>query len=144
MIKVIVSNTINQPHEKVFSYISNFENNPKWQGGMVEARFTSEGPLGVGSTYEQVATFLGKEILTTFQVVEYEENRKIKIESIKSTFPITVTRTVEPQDEGTKVTAIVEGDASRVYKIAQPFMKLMVKQSVKSDYKNLKKQLEKA
>ncbi len=142
MIKVIVSNTINQPHDKVFSYISNFENNPKWQGGMVEARFTSDGPIGVGSTYEQVATFLGKEILTTFKVVEYEENHKIKIESIKSTFPITVTRVVEPLDGETKVTAIVEGDASNVFKIAQPFMKLMVKQSVKSDYKKLKKQLE--
>ncbi|MGM7703205.1 SRPBCC family protein [Pseudalkalibacillus sp. Hm43] len=142
MIKVIVSNTINQPHDKVFSYISNFENNPKWQGGMVEARFTSDGPIGVGSTYEQVATFLGKEILTTFKVVEYEENHKIKIESIKSTFPITVTRVVEPHDGATKVTAIVEGDASSTFKIAQPFMKLMVKQSVKSDYKKLKKQLE--
>ncbi|WP_349408934.1 SRPBCC family protein [Pseudalkalibacillus sp. SCS-8] len=142
MIKVVVSNTINRPHDQVFSYIANFENNPKWQGGMVDARFTSQGPLGVGSTYEQVATFLGKEIKTTFKVVEYEENKRIKIESIKSTFPITVTRIVEPQTEGTKVTAIVEGDASKVFKIAQPFMKLMVKQSVKSDYKNLKKQLE--
>lgn len=142
MIKINVSNTIQAPHDRVFSYISNFENNPKWQGGMVEARFTSEGPIGVGSTYEQVAKFLGKEITTTFKVVEYVENRKIKIESIKSTFPITVTRTVEPHKEGTLVTAIVEGDASKTFKVAQPLMKMMVKKSVKSDYKNLKKQLE--
>ncbi|MCF6139024.1 SRPBCC family protein [Pseudalkalibacillus berkeleyi] len=144
MIKINVSNTIHAPHDRVFSYISNFENNPKWQGGMVSARFTSEGPIGVGSTYEQVAKFLGKEITTTFKVVEYEENRKIKIESIKSTFPITVTRTVEPHKEGTLVSAIVEGDASKTFKVAQPLMKLMVKKSVKSDYKNLKKQLESA
>jgi uncharacterized membrane protein len=73
MIKVNVSVIINKPHQEIFAYIANFENNPKWQGGMLEATFTSEGPLQKGSTYEQVATFLGKKIYTTFEVIQFEK-----------------------------------------------------------------------
>jgi hypothetical protein len=50
---------IYRPTDEVFSFISDFANNPKCQSGMREATWTSEGPLGVGSRYEQVASFLG-------------------------------------------------------------------------------------
>ncbi|MGM0876328.1 MAG: SRPBCC family protein [Bacillota bacterium] len=142
MIKVNVSVNINKPHQEIFAYIANFENNPKWQGGMLEATFTSDGPLQKGSTYEQVATFLGKKIYTTFEVIQFEKDYLIKINSVESSFPITVTRFVEPAAEGTKVSAIVEGDASKFFKVAQPLLKSMVKRSVTSDYNRLKKLME--
>lgn len=142
MIKVTTSILINRPYQDIFAYITNFENNPKWQGGMIEANFTTEGPIQKGSTYDQVAKFLGKRIISTFEVVKYIENEKIKIKSVASSFPITVTRTVEPIEEATKVIAIVEGDPSGFFKIAKPLMKRMVHQSVKSDYRKLKKILE--
>ena len=52
MIKVETTVQIDRPSEEVFTYISNFENNPEWQSGQLEAKFTSEGPLSVGSTYD--------------------------------------------------------------------------------------------
>ena len=55
MIEVRASVFIQRPHAEVFGVISDFENNPRWQSGMVEAKFTSDGPLRVGSTYDQVA-----------------------------------------------------------------------------------------
>jgi uncharacterized membrane protein len=58
---------IQRPAGEVFDYIADFENNPHWQDGMTSGRWTSEGPLAVGSTYEQVASFLGRPILTTFE-----------------------------------------------------------------------------
>jgi len=71
-----------RPSDEVFAYIANFENNPQWQSGQIEARFTSEGPLQVGSTYDQVATFMGRRIVSTFEVLEYEPNRKVKVSSV--------------------------------------------------------------
>jgi uncharacterized membrane protein len=55
MLKIEVDMFIKRPSQEVFDYISNFENNPKWQGGMVSAEFTSDAPLQVGSTYVQEA-----------------------------------------------------------------------------------------
>ncbi len=142
MIKVETKVLIERPSDEVFAYISNFENNPKWQSGQLEARFTSEGPLGVGSTYDQVAKFLGRRIVSTFEVLEYEPNRKVKASSTSGSFPITFTRMAEPRGEGAEVTAIIEGDASGFFKLAEPLLKRMVQSSVDADYQNLKRILE--
>jgi len=45
---------------------------------------------------------------------------------------------VEPIDSGTKVTAIITGNASGFFKIAEPILRLMVQRSVDGDYRNLK------
>ncbi len=109
---------------------------------MQEARFTSEGPLGVGSTYAQVAKFLGRRIQSTFEVLEYEPERMVKATTTSGSFPITFTRMVEPAEGGTQVTAIIEGDASGFFKLAEPLLARMVQRSVDADYANLKRILE--
>jgi hypothetical protein len=69
----------------------------------------------------------------------------VKATTRSGSFPIfeeTFTRIVEPKDGGTQVHAIIEGDASGIYKLAEPLMARMVKRSVDSDYANLKAVLE--
>ena len=47
---------------------------------MQECRWTSEPPLRLGSTYDQEAKFLGKAIVSSFEVIEFAKcvlaNRK--------------------------------------------------------------------
>jgi uncharacterized protein YndB with AHSA1/START domain len=124
--------------EVVFAYISNAEHNPEWQSGMVSARWTSDGPIGVGSTYDQRATFLGRKIESTFEVEAFEPGRMIRASSTAGSFPITFERTVEPSGEGSHVTAVVSGDASGFFRLAEPFLRAMVQRSVTKDYERLK------
>ncbi len=142
MIRVVTGVQIDKPSDEVFAFISNFENNPKWQSGQLEARFSSEGPLRVGSTYDQVAKFLGRRIESSFEVLEYEPNRTVKASSTGGSFPITFTRMVEPHEGGAKVTAIIEGNASGFFKLAEPLLSRMVQRSVDSDYRTLKRVME--
>ena len=142
MIRVETRVHIDRHSEEVFAFISNFGNNPKWQSGQLEARVTSEGPLQVGSTYDQVAKFLVRRIESTFEVLEYEPNRRLKAASTSGSFPITFTRLVEARGGGTEVTAIIEGDASGSFKLAEPLLARMVQRSVDSDYQNLKRIME--
>ena len=142
MITVKTGVWIDKPPAVVFAFISNFENNPKWQSGQIEARFTSDGPLGIGSTYEQVAKFLGRQIVSTFEVIAYEPGQMVKASSTAGSFPITFTRMAAAEAEGTKVTAVIKGDASGFYKLAETVMARMVQRSVDKDYQNLKKILE--
>ena len=142
MIKVETTVHVNCPPQEVFAYLSNFENNPKWQSGMREARFTSEGSLRLGPTYEQVASFLGRPVLSTFEVIAYEPGQMVKATSTSGSFPITFTRIVSAEEEGTRVTAVIEGDASGFFKLAEPLLARFVQRSVDNDYANLKKILE--
>jgi len=142
MIKIVTEVEINRSSDEVFAYISNFENNPKWQSGQISAEFTSDGPLRVGSTYDQAAKFLGRTIVSEFEVLEYEPGHIVKASSTSGSFPITFTRIVEPSSEGAAVKAIVEGDSSGFFKLAEPLMARMVQRSVDADYQNLKRIME--
>lgn len=134
---------IDRPAAEVFAFIADFENNPSWQGGMRSCRWTTDGPIRVGSTYAQEASFLSRTILTTFEVVAYEPGRSISIRSVVSTFPIQVTRTVEPLGgHRCRVTADVQGQPPWYFRL--PGMAWLVARSVAGDYARLKRQLEAA
>lgn len=110
---------------------------------MKACRVTSEGPLGVGSTYEQVASFLGRRIESTFDIVGFEPGRMIKGATTGGPFPITFTRSVEPLGDGSsRVSALVEGEAGGFFRLAEPLLRRAVQWSIDSDYRRLKALLE--
>ena len=132
---------IERPAAEVFAFVAEFENNPRWQGGMKSCRWTSEERYSVGSTYVQEARFLGRRIETHFVVTAYEPGRLIAIESTVSTFPIQVTRSVEALTEARcRVVAHIRGQPTGVLKLFGG----MVRASVAKDYAALKAQLERA
>lgn len=142
MTRVETTVTVNRPLDEVFDFISNFENNPLWQSGVQQAKITSEGPLDVGTTYSQLAKFLGRPVKSEFEVIEFESRKLVKGRSTTGSFPITFTRSVEFGQGGTKVTAVIEGDASGFFRLAEPILSRIVQRQVTADYRNLKDHLE--
>ena len=141
-VRVVNEIVIRRPPEVVFDYIADVANNPLWQRGMREAHFTSGPPLRVGSTYAQVATFLGRRIESRFAIVAYEPGRLVKGSTTISPFPITFTRIVDPDGPDARVIAIVEGRPHGLFALASPIVRRMVAASVARDYENLKRLLE--
>lgn len=133
---------IDRPVDEVFALLADMSRNPEWQQGMVSCTWTSEPPIAVGSTYDQVASFMGKEILTSFAVTEYEAPHRIRIESVVSTFPLDITRTVEPRGDGARVQGVIRGEPGGVMKLLAPLMKLQAQRSIRADYQRLKALLE--
>lgn len=142
MIDIRSHTHISAPPGDVFAYIADFANNPEWQSGMKTATWTSEPPLRVGSTYDQVATFFGRVIESHFEVTAYEPGRSVTIETRSGSFPITVTRTVQQAANGCRVDAHVRGEPSGFLGMARPLMRWVVKRSVDHDYRRLKALLE--
>ena len=145
MIRTEIDIVIDRPAEAVFDVLSDLSRNPTWQNGMKSCVWTSDPPVGVGSSYEQIAEFAGREIRSTFEVAEYEPGSRIKATTIESSFPITFTRWVEAIDDSTtRVRAIIEGDASGFFRLMERFMAPMVRRSIRGDYARLKALLEEA
>jgi uncharacterized membrane protein len=142
MIKVEVEQFISRPPQEVLDYIANFENGPAWQSGITSARLITPPPLAVGSRYQQDARFMGRPIQTTFEVVEYQPGRMVKIDTVSGSFPITITRAVRAEGEGCVVSAIVEGEAGGFFKLAEPLLRRQGKGSVEADYQALRSLLE--
>ena len=141
MITVDVEVFIPRPPDEVFAFLSDFERNPEWQDGMERCTFLTDPPLRVGSRYEQVARFLGREICSVFEVTDLEPGRSVRATTIESTFPITFTRRVDPAEGGSAVSATIEGDASGLFRLAEPLMRRKVQRSIEADYQRLRELL---
>jgi len=133
-----------RPAHEVFAFFADASNNPRWQKGMVSCEWTSEPPVDVGSTYEQRARFMGRDIVSTFVVTRLEPGRLIEITTLESTFPIQVVRTVEPISEGVcRVSAVITGGPDRgLLRLAAPLMRSRAQKSVDADYDRLVQLLE--
>ena len=134
--------TVDVPPEVAWRVVGDFSRNPEWQHGMKTAEWVTEPPLAVGSRYVQHAGFLGRDIRSLFEVVELEAGRRVTIDTIEGTFPITVTRTVTAAGDGCRISAEVRGDAGGLFRLMTPLLRVLVKRSVDGDYRRLKRLLE--
>jgi len=143
MLRVENSVVINQPIEEVFAFVSNTENGPLWQTQVQEAKVTSDGPFGVGSTTAQTAHFLGRGIETEGEITEYEQNRKIAWKSTSGPIPGEGQNTFEAVGEGqTKFTLTAELDIGGFFKLAEPLVARSARRQMEANLDNLKDILE--
>ena len=70
------------PPAVVWEYLANAEHNPEWLRNMSSCRWITDPPIRVGSRYEQVARFLGKEVRTCFEVSALEQGQLVTISSL--------------------------------------------------------------
>lgn len=141
--RLTATREISRPANEVFAFFADASNNPEWQEGMVSCEWTTPPPIGVGSVYEQHARFMGRDVRSVFRVTEFVPERSIKIETVESTFPITVHRTVHTTGPGTsRVHADIGGGPTGLLKLLAPLMKGRAQKSVNADYDRLKELLE--
>ena len=133
---------IAQPAPTVFEFVAEVSNNPVWQKGMKRCEWITGGPIALGSRYRQEASFLGRSIISVFEVIEFEAGSRVVIDTIESTFPILVERRVEAVDETScRVVATIDGGPS-VPGFLQGVMGRMAQRSVNRDYDRLVEILE--
>ena len=131
-----------RPREEVAGYLRDPGNDPAWIGGLRSARLVTEPPVGVGSRVERVASFLGRRIEYLNEITELSGTR-LAMRSVRSPFPMRVTYGFDDAaDDATEVSVRVEGDASRLYRLADPLLAVLVRRSVQRDLRTLKRLLE--
>lgn len=141
--RVSTSIDVERPAAEVFDFVSDVPNNPSWQRGQQSARWTSDPPLRVGSTYDQHARFLGRDVVNSFRVVDYEPGRRVRFTSTAGSFPLTITRTVVERPNGSSsFTEEVDGDPRGFFRIAEPLLRPLVARKIRGDFARLKTLLE--
>jgi carbon monoxide dehydrogenase subunit G len=134
--------TVNRPVEEVWDYISNFENTTRWSRGVLEARQTSGGPLGVGSTLQTVVKAFGRRRTADYLVTEYEPGHAFAFEVSSGPMASRARYSVEPAGAGTRLTASGEAEVRGLYRLLAPIIVRTVKKHSAADLANLKRILE--
>jgi uncharacterized protein YndB with AHSA1/START domain len=132
---------IGRPPEEVFAFVTEPANYPRWQPSLVEIKPHGRGKLSVGSEATEIRRFLGREIETTWTCVEHEPVRRSAIETDDGPVPFRGTFVLEPGDNGTRFTWIVEtrGAAAR---LGGPLVARATKRELEANTRRLKAILE--
>ena len=84
------------PAAEVFAFLSNLENLPRWQSGVVRAGQTSPGPIDVGSTAVVERRMFGQQIVADLVVTVYEAPRRIVLNTETSGVSVQASVAIEP------------------------------------------------
>ncbi len=142
MIKFEESIIINRPVEEVWKFITNLENQPKWDRGVLEAKQTSEGLAGVGSTVQVRRQMLGRQRIGEFRVSEYVPNRMLALQASRGQMTAQSRFTFEPVEGGTRLTQTSEVELRGWSKLITPILIPMLERDGREDFANLKRILE--
>jgi hypothetical protein len=84
------------------------ENHKAWQSGVVDARITPPGPIGVGSTYHYTSDVMGRHIESQMQVSVFEQDKKWSIKTTGVPRPVETVYLFEPAGIATKLTVSMD------------------------------------
>ncbi|HZA25956.1 MAG TPA: SRPBCC family protein [Dehalococcoidia bacterium] len=142
MVRIDHTVVICRPIKEVFEFLTNPENNQLWQEGVVKSRQISPGPVGMGTQGEDVRKYVGREFQTTYEIVEYEPDRKLWFRSLSGPIQFEGSYSLEPVDEGTRFSFTIQGDGGPFSTLIGPLASRMARKQVESDSASLKKLLE--
>jgi len=113
---------VGKPRDAVFSYLSDFTTTTEWDPGTV-VTVTQHGDGGVGTTYLNTSTFLGRETQLTYVVREFVPGERIRLRGENKTVTAVDTLTFRPVASGTEVTYAAEFTFKGPSRIVAPLLK---------------------
>ena len=133
---------INRPQQEVFDFLSNPANNTLWQSSAQSGEWTSEGPVGVGSTQRSVDRFLGRKMETSAVVSIWDPPNEMGLKSVGGPFPFGFTMKLESKENGTQLTVSGTAEFRGFFKLAEGLVARQLRRQVDTDSEALKLILE--
>jgi uncharacterized protein YndB with AHSA1/START domain len=144
-VDVVTETVVRRPCEVVAAYAGDPTNAPEWYANIASVEWRTPPPVAVGSRMDFVATFLGRRLAYTYEVVELEPGRRLVMRTAQGPFPMETTYTWEPLDDGrTRMTLRNRGRPSGFSRFAGPVMATAMRRANRKDLTRLREHLERS
>lgn len=143
MVDVKVSGTVRAPPEKVFAFLRDLENWPRWQADMKETKLV-EGRTGeTGARYRYVSKAMGQTFDSTVRLTEVEPGRRVAFEGEwAGMIRPSGAYWVEPAPGGSSVTLNPHPEARGFGKLMAPLMGPMIRRLNRQHLDALRREME--
>jgi uncharacterized protein YndB with AHSA1/START domain len=142
MININNSTTIYRPIKQVFEYISTPENDFQWQYGTLESSMLVEGISDIGTFFRSIGHFMGHRNLSTFEVTEYEPNKRFGFKSLSGPLQSHTSYTLEIANGSTRVNVSTQAIVDNSLKVNEFVLKKTMGKQLKENMALLKGILE--
>ena len=132
---------IARPVEEVFEFLAEPANLRRWQTGVLEVTKEREEP-GLGAWHVEVRSVLGQRIVQTLEVTAYERGERLDLSVVKGPLVLSVSHRFRPEQGGTRIDVVGEGNPGPLFRMAGPFLARAVERQSKRDFARLKRLLE--
>lgn len=133
---------INRPQQEVFDYVTDPANDAEWIGPSEGAEWTSEDPVGVGSTQRSVNKFMGRKIEDTSEVTAWDPPNEYAQKSVGGPAPFEMKLKLSPKDDGTQLELSGQAEFGGFFKLAEGLVGKQLEKQMESDLKTLKRLME--
>lgn len=142
VINIISSTHIYQPIKKVFEFISNPENDFQWQYGTLSSTRISEGIAALGACFQTTGNFMGHRIQSTFEVTEYDPNKKYGFKSLTGPLQSFTTYTFALASGYTQINLLTQANVVNFIELNENILEKKLKKQLKENLAMLKNILE--
>lgn len=127
--------------EEALAFIGDFRNLLLWDPSCRAARMTQGDTLGVGSRFQVVIRFAGRDIPMDYEVREYQPGRRIVLEGRSAQSRAVDTLTAEPRANGCRVIYRAEIVVAGAGRLMDAGMTLLFTPTVRRGMRNLRRLL---
>jgi hypothetical protein len=139
--KVEITEMFDFPPALIFAVITDIPHHVDWVEEPFELVSLSDGPAKLGTKWEQNADRSGKKLVTLNTCNIFEKNRKFGWVS-KKPFLSQVTFLLEPVQDSTKLTWIVESEETGIVRMAEPLLVKQTDEMIRKSLARLKEYLQ--
>jgi len=132
---------INRPVEEVFAFVMDANKWPLWNEELVQVEQSSEGPVGVGTTYRGIADFMGR-MAWRAQITEYQPREKVSQRMSVGPVQIEGSWLFEPVEGGTSFTMRTQGETGGLSAMLGPVIESALKRRLEANLAQLKAMIE--
>jgi uncharacterized protein YndB with AHSA1/START domain len=145
MIRIETSTQIDRPRDEVFDFLTDIDNLPKWQTGVIQSKRQSEGPVRVGFQFEEAAKVGPWKLHTVCTVTELKPNQRFAFVA-KSSGPLDYEGyfDLQPVAGGTRLTLSGGARLKRLWRLLQPVLAGDLRKESRTELATMKLLLEAA
>ena len=141
-VDVLTDVVIGLPVDVVAAYVADPTNAPEWYENIRSVEWKTPPPLATGSRVAFVASFLGRRLAYTYEIVEWVPGARLVMRTAEGPFAMETTYTWAAEGDETRMTLRNRGEPTGFAKIGAPMMAAQMRRANRADLDRLKQLLE--